>query len=447
MSAGASLTLEEEKTIGQEFYENLERNKLLYHEPQAETYINELGKLIVKSIPQSPFEFRFFIVRSSAINAFATPGGYVYLNLGLINLVNNESELAGVLAHEVAHVTSRHIADIVEKSKKISAATLAAILTGIFLGGGDAAAAITGFSVATATTLNLKYSREHEEEADRLGMYYLVSAGFDPASMPEFLKTMRQYEFYSSNIPSYFLTHPGTEERIRYLDSLLQTRYPKGGASDKLNKLKRIQTLLAFELKSPEQNLKSFQGRLSKDPDDVEALYGLALAQEKLGLSQEAVDNFLRALRLSPDDKNILEDLGITLFKRGNLEEAIRYLNKAVALDPTSTKAPFYLGKSYETLGNYQKALEFYQLMEKSKPDDENVFYGLASAYGKIGMMGDSHYYFGRYFKKKGKSEAASFHFQEALKYLPPDSLKTKEIMKELQSEKGMKKEKKGTPR
>src|SRR3990170_2425110 len=296
--------------------------------------------------------------KSSAVNAFATPGGYVYVNLGLINLVENESELASVLAHETAHVNARHIADIVDKSKKVNIATLAAVLAGVFLGGGDVTAAVTGFSMAAATTLNLKYSREHEEEADRLGMSYMTKAGYDGISMLEFLKIMRQTEYYSSSIPSYFLTHPGTDERIRYLDALLQTSYGRGGSKSQIGQLKRIQTSIMFELKNPDENLKYFKAALEKKGEDVDCLYGLAVTQEKLGMIKQALENFHRALKLAPDDSEILKGLGIAYFKKGHPVEAIVYLGKAVEIEESNTTAAFYFGKTYEAQGNYPKSLE-----------------------------------------------------------------------------------------
>ena len=192
-----------------------------------------MGERILAHSDKAPFAFKFSIIRSSAINAFATPGGYVYVNQGLINLVENEGELASVLAHEIAHVNGRHIAEIVDKSQKINISTLAAVLAGAFLGGGgELTAAVTSFSVAAATSLSLKYSREHEESADRMGLTYLAAAGYDGKSMLAFLKIMKRYEYYSNTIPSYFLTHPGTDERSHYIDALLQTTHRQGGGSD-----------------------------------------------------------------------------------------------------------------------------------------------------------------------------------------------------------------------
>jgi beta-barrel assembly-enhancing protease len=428
-SAYPSFTIEDEMKVGKEFYDKMEKSGTLYQDARVAAYISQLGNRIVSTMPKSPFEYRFSVIKSSAINAFATPGGYVYINMGLISLVENESELAGVLSHEIAHVTARHVADIIAKSQKINIATLAAIIAGAFLGGGgDATAAIFGFSMATATTLNLKYSREHEEEADRLGLSYLTKAGYDGASMLDFLKTMRQYEFYSSNVPSYFLTHPGTDERIRYLDALLQTKYLKTGSKSILGQLRRVQTLLMFEGKNLDVNLKYFQLALEKNPEDVDYLYGLAVTQEKLGLIAQSLETFQKALKQAPNDADVLQDLGIACFKGGKLPEAIVYLSKAVEIEKGRTDALLFLGKSYEESGKFESALEIYRELEKNKNDDADVHYNLASVYGKTNKLGESHYHFGVYFRNKNKPESALFHFKEALKYLPPGSPMAREI-------------------
>ncbi|MBI4633881.1 MAG: M48 family metalloprotease [Deltaproteobacteria bacterium] len=430
--ARASFTLEDEKKLGKEFYDKLEKSDVLLQDRRVNEYINKLGNSILSHNQNAPFVFHFSVVKSSAINAFATPGGYIYVNAGLITLVGNESELAGVLAHEIAHVNARHIADIIAKSQKVGVATLAAILAGAFLGGGDVTAAVTGFSVATATSLNLKYSREHEEEADRMGMSYLTATGYDGKTMMDFLKKMRRYEFYSNTVPSYFLTHPGTDERIRYLDGLTQTRYRHGGAENIIGSLKRIQTILLLDRKTPDDNLKYFEEELKKNPNDPDNLYGLAVTLGNLGLTSRGLDNFQKALLLSPDDGDILREMGITYFKSGKTEEAIKFLTSAMNNGDKDTATILYLGKAYEARGDYATAIELYRKLLYT--DDADIYYSIAMAHGKTGNKGDSHYYFGLSFKKGNKRESALFHFNEALKYYPQGSPRAQEIEKEIKT-------------
>lgn len=431
--AEASFTLEDENKIGKEFYDRLSKHNLLIRDEKVNDYITRLGNTILSKSSNVLFNFHFSVIRSSAINAFATPGGYVYVNRGLINLCQNENELAGVLAHEIAHVNSRHIAQQIEKSQKINMASLAAILAGVFLGGGGVGTeAALGLTMATSTALSLKYSRENEEEADRIGMSYLVNAGYDGRGMLTFLKTMKNYEFYSNTLPSYFMTHPGTDERIGYIDSLLQSRYRGPGSLSILGGLQRTQTLLMTGDSNLDHAFKYFQNRLSKNPDDADALYGLAVTQAKLGQTAESFSNFTKALNLSPDDVDILRDLGINYFNSGRTADALMLLRRAHSLNDKDDGTLLYLGRSYEQAGNFGEALDFYRKYLVKNPSDVNILYNIAMASGKIGDRGESHYYFALFFKNKKKIESAMFHLKEAQKYVPPDSERGRDIQKEL---------------
>jgi predicted Zn-dependent protease len=434
-TAKASFTIEDEKKLGKEFYEKLQKGNFLLQNEQANSYLTLLGKRILGYSENAPFDFQFSMIRSSAINAFATPGGYVYLNQGLINLAENEAELAGVLAHEIAHVNGRHIAEIIDRSTKLNITTLAAILAGAFLGGGgEATAAVASFSMAAATTLSLKYSRQQEEAADRTGLSYLVAAGYDGRAMLDFLKIMRRFEFYSNTIPSYFLTHPGTDERSRYIDALLQTSYSRGGANHIIGNLKRIQIILLLDTKAADSNLTYFQKDLKDHPEDPDLLYGLAKTEEKLGMSREALEHFRKALHLAPDDPDILRDLGIALFKLGQFEDAARNLRRAIRFRENDVDANLHLGKTLAALGDMGGALRLYKNLEAKRPDDPEIHYNMAMVYGKTGRTGDSHYYFGLYFKKKGKTDSALFHLKAALKDVPPDHPRASEIKKQIDS-------------
>jgi beta-barrel assembly-enhancing protease len=434
-TAEASFTIEDEKKLGKEFYDKLQKGNLLLQNERANSYLALLGERILAHSEKALFDFQFSIVRSSAINAFATPGGYVYVNQGLINLVENEAELAGVLAHEIAHVNGRHIAEIIDRSTKINISTLAAVLAGAFLGGGgEVTAAVASFSMAAATSLSLKYSREQEEAADRTGFSYLVASGYDGKSMLDFLKTMKRYEYYSNTIPSYFLSHPGTDERSHYIDSLLQTTNSRRGSDHVIGNLRRVQILLLLDAKAPDANLPYFQKELNGRPEDPDALYGLAVTEDKLGMTREALEHYRKALRVAPDDQDILRDLGIALFKLGQFDEAARNLGRATMLRENDVEANLHLGKTLAALGDMTGALRLYKKLEASRPDDPEIYYNLAMVYGKTGRAGDSHYYFGLYFKKKGKVDSALFHLKAAQKDFSPDHPKMIEIKKEIDS-------------
>ena len=434
-TASPSFTIEDEKKLGKEFYDKLQKANLLLQNESANGYLTLLGERILSHSENVLFDFRFSIVHSSAINAFATPGGFVYVNQGLINLVESEAELAGVLAHEIAHVNCRHIAQNIERSKKLGISTLAAILAGAFLGGGgEATAAVATFSMAAATTLSLKYSREQEEAADRAGFSYLVASGYDGKAMLDFLKIMRRYEYYSNTVPSYFLTHPGTEERSRYIDGLLQTEASVDKPGQEIGNLRRIQVLLLLETKLPNANLSHFQKELRERPNDPDILYGLAFTEDKLGMIREALEHFQKALQFAPDDQDILRDMGIAQFKLGQFDAATHHLRRAAILRPNDLQANLYLGRAMVSLGKMDEALKLYRQMETIRPDDPEIYYSLATVYGMMGQKGNSHYYFGLYFKKTEKRESALFHLKAAEKSFPPEHPKRIEIEKEIES-------------
>jgi beta-barrel assembly-enhancing protease len=430
----AEFTLEDEKKLGNEIYAKLNQGDALLKNERVLDYIQQIGKRILDNSDKVPFDFRFSVIRSSAINAFATPGGYVYLNRGLINLVESESELASVMAHEIAHVNARHIADTIEKSKKVNIATLAGILAGVLLGGGgNLTAGLIGMSTAAGATLSLRYSREHEEEADRLGMMYLVKSGYEPRSMIDFMKIMRRYEYYSSNIPSYFLTHPGTDERIRYLDASVQTTYTNHGQKAIVGNFKRIQTiLLLIGSSNMKSNHNHFEEGLKKNPNDVDDLYGLAVTKEKMGQTAEALQYFHKALSLAPGDPDILSDTGVTYFRAGQIEEAIKYLNSATMYGGNDPETILYLGKAYEAKGDLPSAFATIKKLDGMKIDDEDIYYNLAMLHGKANHPFESHLNFGMFFKKKKKYESALFHFKAALQNAAPGNPKAAYIDQEI---------------
>ena len=431
----AGLSIEEEKKLGREIYEKLEKANALSKNQKVVDYVRKIGAQILAHQQRVPFDYTFNVINSSAINAFATPGGYIYIFRGLITLAENESELASVMAHEIAHANARHINAMMEKSQKLNMAALAGVIAGALLGGaGGAGAAVAMGTMAGAQTLALQYSREHEEEADRYGMGYLAAAGYDPKSMVDFMKLMRRHEYYSNLVPSYFLTHPGTSDRIRYLDNLLEARYTARGKESIVGGFRRIQVEMLMEERNLEPVLARFRSELEKNPSDVNALYGLAVVQAKLGQTKDAEANIRAALRLAPEDPDILRDAGIIAYLAGRYPDAAQFLRKAYQVNDADAETVLYLGKAYEQTGDHFTALELYRKAQSAGIADDQIIYGLATAYGQLNNPGESHYWFGTYFKKKNKKDSALFHYRAALGRFPADSDRAREIRQEIET-------------
>lgn len=422
-NAWSAFTIDDEKKLGKEIYDKLEKNDFLLHDKKLNTYVAKIGNRVLSQSHKAPFNFTFSIFNNSGINAFATPGGYIYVNKGLITAVENEAQLAGVLAHEIAHANARHVASMIEKSQKLNIAMLAAIIAGAFLGGGEASAAVAAFSVAGATSMSLSYQREHEEEADRLGIGYLVDAGYRPASMVQFLKIIKQYEFLSKTIPSYLRTHPGTDDRIFYLESLLQTQYRRtGGVNNILGNFVRMKALIGLDLDDLNKYHRRLMESLQKDPRNVDLLYALALTEDQLGQTNIALDHLNKALTLAPQDEDILKNIGLIYLKTGNDRQARHHLLQAAAIDPENEQITLALGKAHFALGDFQNALNYFLKLQDKTFNDVDINYHVAMSYGRMNQQGEAHYYFGLYFKKEKKKESALFHFRKALTYYPEGS-------------------------
>ena len=428
----AEFTIDDEKKLGKEFNDKLVENNLLLKDKILNNYINKIGHQVLAQTEKAPFEFKFYIVNSSAINAFATPGGYIYINKGLISVAENEGELAGVIAHEIGHANARHIASIIDKSKKLNMASLAAILAGVLLGGGgETSAAVAALSIAGSSTMTLRYMREHEEEADRLGLIYLTDAGYYPEAMIDFLKIMKRYEFLSKTMPSYLQTQPGTDDRIFYMDSLILSKYNHKGAKNIIGNFNRMNALISLEMPDLKSRNKKLEESLKTAPDNVDLLYCLALTEERLGQTESALKHYQRALSFAPRDEDILKNIGLIYLKMGKADLALNYLLRCANLNPDNDEVTLAMGKSFFALNKYQNALDcFLKLKDKSLDDDINYF--IAMTYGKLNNQGESHYYFGMYFKKERKNDSAFFHFKEALNYFPPGSDRNNVILNEI---------------
>jgi predicted Zn-dependent protease len=429
-----ALTIEEERAMGKKFKLELDKHLELIKETSIQEYIDRAGKNITSQIETKIFDFNFYIYKSSAPNAFAIPAGYIYISTGLITLAENESELAGVLSHEIAHVMARHIAEKIEKESKLNIGALAAILAGVFLGGGgQTAGAVGAFSIATAQTLSLKYSRENEEEADRLGLNYLTKAGYDGSGMIGFLKKIKRHRLESFQVPPYLLTHPEVEKRIDYLDLMLM-RFPKHGQSENnVDNFRIIQAKVIVDTWLPKNAADHFKSSLESDPKRVDLIYGLALINKKLGDYDQAIKGFKVALAIHPEDSEILRELGICYLSDGKTEDAAKFLKKSVVINEKDRAAWYNLGRVYQESGNFQEAIEAYQRVKRLDTDFVDVYYNLGVVYGKRGLLGNAHQNFGIFFKLKGKLDSALFHFNKALEYYGKDTEERREILKEVE--------------
>ncbi|MDY0133139.1 MAG: M48 family metalloprotease [Desulforegulaceae bacterium] len=448
-----SLSVKEEKVIGREVLNQIKRAYPVVTDPYIVKYINDIGQVVVDNSDNRLFDFSFHIIKNKEYNAFAVPGGYIFVHTGLIAAMEEECELVGILAHEAAHVTSRHIAQQVEDSKKISLGTLAGLAAGIALGmsGGDpdAVMGLIAGTQALGQSAMLSYSREHEREADKKGLIYLTKAGYSPEGLLEILKTMRSKEYFTEeHAPVYMRTHPGTKERIEYISSFIDnnkelvetcTRGEKGVFS-RFNKVK-IKITALYEEKN--FALKRFE-EMEKDPQKKPgAYYGLALLAMKNEEYEKSKYYFLKALKYNALDSELLFDYGKTLFYKGDFKSALQKFNTIKAHGVDFLEIEVFRGRAYLELENYERAKELFDILTLKHPEILYLWYYNAVANEKSGYSGLSHYYLGRYHELRNDNDLTVFHYKKAASLL--DGKEKSEVDERLKAflNRGKKKKKK----
>jgi beta-barrel assembly-enhancing protease len=216
-SAQSIMSPAEEQKLGEAFLRQLRRRMEMIDDPHITNYINELGNQLASSSDEPEQTFRFVVVKQADINAFAVPGGLIGVHSGLILATRNESELASVLAHEIAHITQHHIARTVESAQNLSLPAIAGLIAAVIAGAKNpqiGQAAVTAI-MAGNVQMQINFTRTHEREADRVGMQILANAHFDPLDMPNFFERLQAaYRYYEDGIPEFLRTHPVTTERI-----------------------------------------------------------------------------------------------------------------------------------------------------------------------------------------------------------------------------------------
>ncbi len=415
-----SLTVDKERQIGEEFAMQLQQYYLIINDPYLNSYLNRLGQRLVDQLGPQPFQYRFHILDDPTMNAFAVPGGYIYVTTGFIRMMEREGELAGVLAHEISHIYARHLARQLERGKVVSIASVLGALAGIFLGVGPLSQALLVGSMAAGETSMLKYSREHEQEADALGIKWMVKAGYDPRDMMTVFKKMgRQRWFEGGTLPVYLSTHPNVDSRIVDLAHHLGNLGTpgKGGRSDP--DFAYFVLRLEATVGNPAQLLRRTSQDLAREPQNAAALYGKALALARLQRQDEAQAAFQQALKLSPDHPLLKRDLAVFYFERNRYSEAQPIFEALLRQNPRDETALYYLGRIAQERRQFDLALSLMEKAHHLNPTFVEVYQNLGTLYGERGNLGLAHYYLGLHSLKVKAYPTALFHFRKAASHLP----------------------------
>jgi beta-barrel assembly-enhancing protease len=435
------ITIQEEEEMSREVMKVIMKHYELINDPLIVNYINEMGQKIVSALPPQPFEYHFYVIKNDEYNAFATPAGHVFVNSGLLEAMENEEELAGILSHEIAHVVCRHISQKIDRAQKIGIATLAGVAAGILLGiGGSAAAAnaLTVGSAAAGQSVELSYSREDEFQADQIGLISLTKAGYNGKGLLTMLKKLWSRRWFGpAQIPTYLSTHPATEERMANIDTWLEQNKKIQAHIDAYN-FSRVHARLVAVYGDKGVALRKFEAEVEKHPEDPLAQYGYGLILARTGDRKDAIDHLKKALVKNAFDPYMLKDLGQIYFLDGRYQDALNTLESAASISFKDPEVIFYLGRTQMELGRLHEAVLTFENLIGKNDDYPRAFYSLGETYGKLGRLDEAHYCLGIYYKKKHDVKNAAFHLKRALELMgdPDKREKIEKMLKEIHGKK-----------
>ena len=390
--------------LGRSVYKKLLSVGLVETNPVLDRYINDLGFRLLAGIDNRVREYRFFIVRDDAVNAFAVPGGYIGINRGLIAQARTQHQLASVMAHEIAHVELRHGLDSMEKGSEVNTASILAMIAGLAIGGQLGSAVLYG-SIAGSQQAMVNFTRQNEYEADRIGIELMSDAHFDPQGMVEFFTIMGNLS-NSSGLGSieYLRTHPVSNNRTAEAFGRAQNMPPGG---DQVDDFLLFKDFLQFVSKDylPDQGSDFLRALASiriaeydradtllgdlyrRDSDNI--WYGIAYGEnlEHLGRETEAELVYRRLLDIFPGDYVLSLHLLRLLKLAGQYESALVIARQLENKFPENQQVYFELSEIYESLkqpslrmmaeaefhsinGNPQQAIRLYdQVLDSSETD------------------------------------------------------------------------------
>jgi len=421
-SVSAVISSEQERRIGRAWLRHLRAQAPVIQDPLIHDYLYELLYRLASNSELPEPDLEMVVIHSPDINAFAVPGGIIGLNGGLLLSARSEDELAGVIAHELAHLSQRHFARGLERSQNTSWATLAALLASVVVAataGGDAGMAALATTQAAAIESQLRFSRTNEQEADRIGMQTLARSGMNPGAMADFFEALqRSMRYYGTLPPEFLLTHPVTESRItdaRIRASQLPSRPNRDSLEFALMKARTrilfaqdtnatINDLKTQRTASPEaletveyalacaylkanqldSALETIDGLLKARPNRITYLTTKAEILNQAGRYRESADMLQQALKFNPDNFALSTLFAAALIKDGKAEEATQVLRYQLTQRPTlpllwNMLAEAY-GKSGDRLGVYEAKAEYYFLHGLTMRAIEQLQYALPLA-------------------------------------------------------------------
>ncbi len=424
-SESASLSPAMERQLGEHIMRDIRRNRDYLNDAAVQEYLNNFGTRLLSATPEARgegnYDFFFFAVRDSRLNAFALPGGFIGVHSGLVLAADSESELASVMAHEISHVAQRHIARMLGKQQNDSLISMAAILLGMLAAGSNAdlaqAAMMGGTGLAAQRQLN--FSREAEREADRLGLQILRNAGFDTAGAVSFFERLqRANRVYNDNAPVYLRTHPLTTERIADMQSRTQAeRYRQHADSLDFHLIRARLRVLQENSAQGHHDASEFfatQLRHPQPAQQIAARYGLATVALQKGEAARVVKLLEEANNLLPRVSEAMQG-GAPLhslmieaqLQAKQAERAVQTAEAARTRFPMSRNIAVLYADALMAAGQGQKAVDFLRDQLTLYRQEPDLHQRLAKAYAAQGKIALQHTAMAEHYALTGSVPAA----------------------------------------
>jgi len=437
-----AITIKEERELSKEFLELLKKQLTLIDDPVIVDYVNEVGQKILAVLPEQPFQYHFYVVKQDVYNAFATPAGHIFIYSGLLAAMEDEEELAGILAHEISHVVSRHISEKIERAKTLNTLSLAGMIAGILLGAagaGEAGQAVMIGSAAGAQSMMLAYSRGDEDEADQIGLTTLYRAGYRGEGMVTMFEKIRSKQWFGADdIPTYMMTHPAVESRIADINRRVQSFNAKYGQPKLVDPMPfiRMHTRLLTEYGNENIVLHQYRQAYEKDPDNPLLNYQYGLILGRTGQRDAAIKHLQKALAARPLDGDILTDLGRMYVFEGRYDEAIQVLSGAVQSASAPPDSRYYLARAYQGEGKLDTAVSQYERLLRDHPDYYQAHFDLGKVYSQMRRQGEAFYHLGKFYYGKGDMQKAAFQLRKALEFDQPPKQRgeTEDLLAEIET-------------
>ena len=409
-----------EKQIGASFLKQLNANLPTVDDPLMKYYVaQQIRELAQYSDLREPI-LSVVIIDNPQINAFAAPGGVLGINLGLILAAEDVDEYSSVMAHELAHLSQRHFARGVAEQRSNTLPTLASLIAALILGaagGGDAMIAAVSGAQAAAQANQMRFSRDREQEADRIGMNTLIRAGKDPNATSRMFGRMQQAYQFTRKPPEFLLTHPLSETRIA--DARTQAmRYQDRTTKTSIEyQLIRVRTQVHFQ-KNHAQGADGYRAQLRERPKDPAASYGLALSLSKRGQHEAALTQAETLLNIN--NQNILYNAAYAelLIAAGRTEQAKKMLSAQLQLNPDNPPLTSLYVNALNADGQHLEAEKILLRQSQIQPRDVDVWYTLAETAGLAGNISGVHLARADYFYLHGANHRSIQHLEYAQRLL-----------------------------